>query len=230
MQHFKPKMVTERALWARSLAAVSMVTLVVGCGKHEPNKFIETKAPGQVKVTPAGTATQKVIDLKYKTAFLKCELRAPNGVVIAKSTAADTSFSWDLLKDFSTKRTYELGHSFGENHTFKVTLNVTAIQILSEVEVNADPTTIFKMQRSPVAEVAFEFVNSMKSPSGTTVVSSGKGRTSVHEAVSESVVQFEQATDVADAQSTALGVFCQLATELKDEFKNNIVIVKSDKK
>ncbi len=223
----KPKFVTARALWARSFALVSMLSLVAGCGKHEPNKFIETKAPGQVRVTSPGTATQKALDLKYKTAFLKCELRGPDGSIIAKSTPADTSFSWDLLKDFSTKRTFEIGHSLGENHSFKVTLTVSSIEIVSEVEVSADASTVFKMERSPVAHVSFDYANSVKSASGTNVVSNGKGRSLVHEAVSESVVQF---TQTADTQSMSLAVFCQLATDLKDEFKDNIVIVKSDKK
>ena len=130
-----------------SVVAVS----IAGCSEYKNAvKMPVAVAPANIK-NLVGKSDQEILGAKYNKAVLTCALWVQLGKELQKSASPSDTFSWDLLKEFSTTKEFKLAGKASQRQV-DATLTVKKMSIFGLVS-NYHEGATHVMKYTPVADI-----------------------------------------------------------------------------
>jgi len=172
----------------RAPIALTALALLAACGKSEGERAPQAAAPAEpAPVSFSENSANSVLQQKYKTATLLCELRAQKSTRFNDALPATDELSWDLLREDPTARSYQLKTSGAENHSFKLWVDFSSVSLA---------------QGSPAIDLEYHYEDEILDQRGISGHGSGRGTSRLLENRMNKVLALEYRPDrTADAQN-----------------------------
>jgi hypothetical protein len=177
----------------RASIALTALALLASCGKSEDTRAPQAATPAEpAPVSFSDQSANSVVQQKYETATLLCELRAQKAIRFNDALPAADALSWDLLREEPTARSYQLKASGTENHSFTLWVDFSSVSLI---------------QGSPAIDLEYRYEDEILDQRGISDHGSGRGTSRIVENRMNKVLALEYRPDrTADAQNESEAV------------------------
>jgi len=211
----------------RFFLGVLLVALsLFGCGKSNDNHSEPANNPSQKPIAQnlSGQSIQDVIQTKYTKVLFTCELWVQRGAELVKSNPPSDKLTWDLLKDFSIEKSFELKGDV-QDHTMRMNVNVRSVEIYGSVHHTTADGIVYKMAHTPVIKMDFAYETDTVYAPGVSSHGSGFQKRDIHEKIMDMSLNHSFSSDAA-AGTFFHYLECTIDTEIKPEYKDHFSIEK----